>query len=59
MNKRTLQPTRPKHSVHLRLDLETYEALRQYAMARGMTFSYFTKKLLTQAAQNLPEDIVT
>lgn len=43
-------PTKPKHSVHIRLDLDTFEVLRSYAASRGVSIASIIHDVLGRAA---------
>lgn len=44
-------PPRLKHSVHLRMDLEVYEAIRAYASRRDLSVSWVINDVLSRAAR--------
>jgi predicted DNA binding CopG/RHH family protein len=43
--------TRPKHSVHTRMDLDVFETIRDYASARGLSVSSVINDVLARAAK--------
>lgn len=43
--------TKPKHSVHVRLDLDTFETLRDYAAKRKLSVSWVINDTLSRAAR--------
>ena len=43
--------SRPKHSVHVRMDLEVYKTVRDYAKQRNLSVSWVINDVLSRAAR--------
>lgn len=51
------KPLKPRHSVNLRLDLDTYTRLKAYAESRDRSITWLINQLLARAAEHLLEMI--
>lgn len=45
--------TRPKHTINMRLDFDTYDILRQYAISRDRSLSFVLNRVLGVAARQI------
>ena len=45
--------TRPKHSVHIRINLDTHEVLRSHAASRQLSTAWVINDILDRAAKVL------
>ena len=45
--------TRPKHTVNMRLDFDTYDVLRNYAISRDRSLSFVINRVLSLAAKQI------
>jgi hypothetical protein len=46
-------PTKPKHTINTRIDLDTFLALKDYAVAKNVSVTWVINATLGQAAKKM------